>query len=740
MADYGNGSSTLKSLTNGKPPRSRMTDAQAVIDWVLRVQDSDDIRSKQRSYCDGIVDGNPPFNPATLRKNNAAGRCNVNWGTGKAYLDTAAGSFYDLTSQAPGTVQILQYHGNSENQTEWSRTMSEEADKVFAKNRSWKTHNQVSINETVLHGTGPLFFSNHHQSFPKSIEAGMFLLPDRTGCDPDDWEIGTVLFDYYPPKLYEFIAGGSASAVGWDVEYTKLVIEHAIDQKQPEQRTQNWEWFQNELKSKSFEYFNQTLVCKLAHVWWREFDNRITHVIVERPGAGSCKEPRFLFRNVGLYDNFYQAVHPMYYDVGRGGFHHTVTGLGVKMGQGMAYENRLLCRLMDGAFAPKMFFRPTTAEAREKFQLATFSDWGLLPPNTDYVQAPIQGFLNDGLAMYRTSSDLMRSNLSQYRQPVQPDKPGNPETKFEVGLKASQSGSLSNTVYERYYEQRDALYAEIVRRLCNLNSTDKWAKEYQKNCLDRGVPKECFGCVESVVAVRVTGQGSPFLRREALGALAPFIMRSSEEGQKNWYSDYIASLCGQSAIRRYNPVSQVSQGSSDQKERAGNQVTGMKIGKPADLSPSQDPLIFSGVFLQAASGAVESLQKGADQMQVLSFLNLVGPAIAKHIKRMEGDPLRKEVAAHFEQQLKRLGAITDQLKKRVAADAQKKKAQAQKTQAVLTDQQLKMLETKSKIQDRAIKTRASLIDKAVKSRQGRAIADANAASQIAISHYRALQE
>jgi hypothetical protein len=430
----------------------------------------------------------------------------------------------------------------------------------------------------------------------------------------------------------------------------------------------------------------------------------------------------------------------MFFDKGRGGYYHNVTGLGVKQYGPLEYENRLLCGLMDAAFAPKILFKPTTQEAATKFQLARFGQWGLVPPGTDVVQTPIQGLMQDGLAMFRTSSDLMRSNLSQYRQTVEPDKPGNPDTATEARMKMSQGGALSNTTFNRYYHQRDLLLSEIVRRACNLNSTDTRAKEFQDRCRRRGVPDECFGRIESVQAVRVVGQGSPFMRREVTQAMLPLMMRLPESGQQNLLDDFISSNAGQSAVNRYNPRSKISAVSGDQKERAGNQVTGMHSGKPADFSPSQDALIFSAVYMQAAVQAMQSVQNGGNPQQVLAFVELAGAAAAKQIRRLSGDPLRQQIGKEFEKQLKQLGNQVDRLKKLMQQQAQQRQKQGQKTAQVMSDIQLRQLETQAKIQDRNLKTRFALQDKAVRSRQQMAINDSQSASQIAINHYRALSE
>jgi hypothetical protein len=378
-------------------------------------------------------------------------------------MEAASGMMYDLTSQAPGFVQVETSYGDTEaKRIEYSRIISQCADLVFSTDEEWDIDLQLSQNETTLHGNGPLMFENEYDVFPRSIETGDMLIPDRARSKTKLWEIACIRVDYYPPDLYKFIANEEAATVaGWNVPYVKKVIENAMDEKVPNSdTTYNWEWYQNEIKSKSFRYMGGSLICRLAHVFYREFDGKITHAIVQRDNSvasdgNNSDKPEsnveYLFFKLGRYESFNQCVHPMYFDRGRGGYHHNVTGLGIKMYGGMEYENRLMCNAMNKAFMPKVFFRPGSPSAKEKMQITMFEDYGILPAGAEYQQTPVQGQSDDIMVMLRTSGDLMRSNLSQYRQQVEPERPGNPETAFKERMKASQQGALSNTVFARYY-------------------------------------------------------------------------------------------------------------------------------------------------------------------------------------------------------------------------------------------------------------------------------------------------
>lgn len=685
-----NGSDALATVSqDGVVPQTRFASADAVQSFGRRLweQDAGAKRGVKRAKVNGLIAGFPPYNSAKLREAGRADACNANFGTARSYVESACSAFYDLTSEAPGHFAIFTDHGNEEQKIEWSRTMSMEADRIWDRDRVWDYERQQSIWQMVVHSPGPLFFEDSFRVFPRAIESGALRTAERTLSDTEYWEVAFLDLDLYPPQLYKSIMNREvAEQVGWDYGYTMKVLANAMDVRQTEGRSLDAEFYAQELKNNSMAYYDDSKVCKLYHAFWMEFDGRITHAIVERE-SGTPEGCQYLFIKHGRYQSWQQAIHPFYYDRGDNGYHHSATGLGVKFYAALEYQNRLMCNLHDKAFAPKQFFTPGSAESKEKFQLAKYGDWGLLPFGTQILQTPIQGFLTDGLAMFRTSSDLMRANLSQYRQPVEMQKPGNPATAFEKKMEASQEGSLSNTTFARYYVQMDALCTEIVRRLCNLNTIDDRAKEFQKRCLDAGVPKECFGRLESVKAVRVVGAGSAFMRQNILTALAPYV-QGNEEGMGNWRDDLIAAHAGQSAVSRYAPKRTQNKLASQQQFDATEAVAMAKLGIPAPIVGTQNAMIFAATFLKAATDSLNSVQQGSDPKEVLAFIQICGQSAAAHLKRMESDPLRKQMIAPLEDQLKRLGAATDKLKAMVQKAAQQQKAQQGKTRQAMTDEQL----------------------------------------------------
>lgn len=701
----------LKTIQwDGVIPETRMADARATQDWVLRMVYNDQRRAFKRSRVNGLVDGNPPYKLSKLKENGRADAANFNTGNGRSLLESGSGSFYDLSSEAPSAITFRTAFGDNDEQKEmYSNIAAAEADKLIKADKVWDFQMQISQWEMVLHGHGPMFFEDCYSIFPVSVLDGDMLVPERTRSDTEYFDGCVLQRDYYPPQLYDFIRDeGAATAIGWNVEYTKKVIMNAMDIQAQQGVYLTWEYYQQQCKNNSFAFYdNDNKMNRLAHCYWKEFDGRITHAIVEVTSS-TDKAVEYLFISVGRYANWQEAVHPMYFDHGNGGFHHSVTGLGVKMYALMEYENRLVCNLCDKAFAPKILFSPTTTEAQQKFSIVRMGDYAILPAGVQVQQGGIQGMMGDGIEMREQLIGIMQNTLSNYRQGVSTQKSGNPVTKFEKQMEAAMQAALSMPQYNRYYKQMDSLFSEIWRRLTNPNTTDKRAKEFQENCRRQGVPLKALLMVDYVGATRVVGQGSAFMRKQAIDAIFPMAGALPEEGRNNLVNDSIAANAGQAAVARYNPAKGQKKMATDQQVEALHWVSDMKTGLPFVTTSTQNPVTYAATFMSAATQAVNSLKQGGDPHGVFAFLQLCGPAIAACLSRFGQDPTRQQVHAALMKQWKQLTQITDKLGKALQQQSQQKQQQQQKTQAAMNDRQIATAKAKNDIAIKNAKARAQL--------------------------------
>jgi hypothetical protein len=720
-------------------PETRMKDALSTQGFFRQLVNNDCERSYKRARVNGLIDGRPPYKASKLREAGRADAANVNWGRARSYMESGSGNFYDLFSEAPTYITVISSYGTDEQRQTYSDIISGCADEVLRESTVWDYEMQVSIDNMVLHGCGPLMFEDSNRCLPKAFLCGDLKVPEFSKSDVSYWDSGGVQATYYPPELYEFIKNEEfAKAIGWDVEFTKKVIANAMGVRTEAGILYEWEFYQAELKNNTLNYYDDSLIIRLAHVFWKEFDGRITHAIVERDSA-SGMETRYLYLNVGRYSKFSNVVHPMYFDHGNGGYHHSVTGLGVKMYGPMEYENRLICNLCDKAFAPKMLFKPGSAEASQRITMARYGDYAVLPKGVETLQVPVQGLMSDSIEFFEVIQGINGDTLSSYKAGVQPQTSGNPPTKFQKMLEAAAQSSLSKTQINRYYKQLDMLYAEIYRRLSNLNSTCDMAKSFQQKCEKQGVPREAISRIANIQATRVAGQGTGFMRKMAIDALFQIAPGLPEDGRSNLIKDKIAAEAGQHAVARYYPVKAAPM-ASDQEVNALTEVGKMKQGIPSKPSSSQNPVIFATVFVQTGVQALQSLQKGGDAHDVLRFLTLDGPAIGAQLKRFANDPTRKAIHDQLSQQYNSIAKAVQKLKQQLVQQAQQQQAQQQKQQQTMSDTQLKAAKLKADIALKNQKQQAMLRQREETHRQKMALADASTAHEMSLNRIKALQE
>lgn len=720
-------------------PETRMKNADMTQNFVRRLIQNDDKRARKRAKVDGLVGGFPPYNGAALAKAGRADACNVNWGTAASYCETGSGAFYDLVSEAPSFFSFRTGWGIPEQRETWSNLASKFADVILAKTRTWDYQVQLSQWDMVLHSCGPLFFEDEYGILPRAVRCGELRVPEMTKSDTEYWEACELDVSYYPPELYDFIKNeGAAADRGWNVEYTKAVISNAMAPNEQRGVPQDWEFYQQQCKNNSLNYmYDDGRLSRVAFVFWKEFDGRITQAIVERdsttggpPSYGESDAAKkrwkndggaiqYLYIKVGKYASWSEVIHPMYFDHGNGGYHHSVGSLGVKMFSAMEYENRLLCRLADDAFSPKILFSPNSEAVKQKFELTTLGAYGVLPSGMTMQQTPVSGVMNDGIAFRELMKAQMQDRLSAYRGGAPDQKAGNPRTAKEMMMQAQAQGAINKTQFNRFYTQQDFLASEIWRRLTNKSSTDDRAKRFQKQCKEAGIPDECFepDNIEHIGVTRVVGQGSAFMRRDAIQGVLGIAGSLPEDGRGNLIRDFIAANTGQPSVTRYYPDKPQSNVQSDQQAEALLWVSAAKTGISPIVTSTQNPVTYAATFLKAGVDALQSVQQGADPAEVLKFLHTIGPAIIAQLQRFSTDKTRKTVFDEIMKQWKQLAAATDQLQAVVEKKQKEAQQQQSKTQQAMSDDQLAQAKLQADVKLKSQKTMAQLQQSAAKHQQ-----------------------
>ena len=732
---------------NGKAPASRIktaADARAIVKKVIEAGEE---RSRWNSKIKGQIDGNPPFDPNKLRANGQAWRTNVNFGEAKSAVSNALSPFYDLFAGARYYATVQTRYGNGAETRMFSDIITEEFDCTLRKYDGFDFNIQQMIYDFVTFGRGFLIWEDAMDWFFRCKPQHRVYAPDGTDAYSGNQDVLVIRERMRVHKLWGYIKNkDTAESVGWNVAAAVEAIKNA----QPEiaeGTTFNYEYLQQQIKDRDITEGVRCSTIPLAYVLVREFDNSITLYIVEEHDAKKSNKDEaqvdnFIFEKKKYAEDLNQFIATFFHEIADGSW-NGASGLGRDIFSMMAVKDRVKCAAFDLVFLRTgITLQAKTEDAHNKAGLIQMGGMNVIPMGFDVQQSTIMGDIESPFYADRYLDNTVASNTGVYRAQI--DKPaGNPRTLGEVELQHTLQATLGQSAVNRFYLSLDKLYAEIFRRISASKQNDsragKLAKEFQKRCEDRGVPREAFEKVEYVRAYRNSGNGSVHMRTQALAQMVEIgaVQMFPESGRQHWVEDVVSVLQGQNMVERYVPRAAKLNLPDDQMAYALLENAALKIGAPVTVTPTQNNVIHAQQHLQAGAQAAASLEQGADMAEVAGFLDAIGAHTAIHLGEIAKDPTRKDALQPLEEQWKQLAQIHDQLIQKLQSDAesqaQEQQALAQREQEMNGDFQLALMQAKHKEAMTERKTNFAIQDKAKKTQANIALADAKTAVNIQLA-------
>ncbi len=738
----------LKKPSKSGIPKERLSDPSKASALVQALIYANRERAQVDAHVKGMLDGNAPFSYAELRSKGQGQRTNVNFREGEAMLGDAMTPFYDLFAESDSYAKIEVDEQDTNKRTEWSRIVTEEFDALMKEWAGFDWNMQAILFDMVGYGKGFAMWPDKTCWQFKGVRQSRVLVPDQTPSDIDQLELLVVRQSCTVSELYNSIRDTDrAKSIGWDTGATLEACGRAMPESTANQ-TMDWELVQQELRNHDLYQMTRSSVVKIAHVFVKEFNNKVTHLIIEElDGRSDSNKPSgvFLYKKIGRFDSFRQVVSPLFYDIGDGTW-HSIKGLMIKLYPFIEIKNRLNCSVVDNAFINmSVLVRPTTSQAATNAAIMHLGPLSVLPPNVEIQQWGLTGRMEEGLAVESALTRKLESNLGQYRKPLLKEQ-GNPATATQVTYDAAKEAALGKGAVNRFYVQLDSLFEQTFKRAANPNLTEDYgqncaAMEFQRRCEDRGVPKVKLQKPRFIRASRNIGNGSIFLRQQTVMQTAQFVPMMNEAGRQAWLDDAISVMAGTEAVSRWNPKQGLSNELQNQQSLAMIENGVMNAGAPVKWTNTQNNAVHLATHLKAAGDAVNSLNPqnnggGGDPGQVIGFLNTAGPHIALHLQQLKADPTQKKVFDFFSQQFEELAKVTEALKQRMQQAMMQQKQQAvkmqQRQQQTMNDAQLAQFETMHKAKLADAKAQSDMQRKDRKTEQQLSISDATAASGIAI--------
>lgn len=747
MAAPLNNTLELKQPENGKAPKTRIEDASCAASIIATLVEANQSRAAVDAKVKGTLDGNPPFDAAKLRAANQSNRCNVNFREAEGIHDAAHTPYYDLFAESPCYCEVnLDIQGPEHSLK--SRIVTEEFDYMLRSYDGWDYTVQMSTSNMVDFGRGFVMWPDDENWQPDWVKHSKVYVPDQAPASLDKLELMVIREAWPLHKLWSKIKDKETSGkVGWNSGAVARAMRNSVPNSQQEgSPTDDYEYWQSKLRNNDLYESISLNAVKAAHVLVKEYDGKISHYIVEETGPGANKttdqtvpKQDYLYKKIGRFESFRQIVGLMFYDLGDGTW-HSIKGLLIKMHPFIEIKNRLTCAGIDNVFL-NMSVLVETQNAKDvaNVSLLHIGPMTVLPPGFKPVQWGLAGRLEEALAYDRHLDNKLQGNIGTYRRTV-PRERGNPETATKEQIDAAKEAMLSKGAVNRFYSQMDFIYEEMYRRAVQPKlrntSANKMAKDFQEKCRKRGVPAEELRKVRQVRAYRNIGNGSIFMRQQAIAQTAQLVPMLNEQGRQNWLDDAIAASASYEMTERWNPKGDFDPKIQQDERMAALQVAAAKEGVPPVPTDLDNHVVFADKFIMAAAQSIESIQKvdEDDQMratvEVLAFLEIIMPSALRHLQQIKGDSTRKPAYDALMEAFKRTAQQTNQLRQWLQQMQKQKAQEAKRQRQVMNEEELKTMKTRADISRKERKLAMDLSAKGAKTRQQLAIADVKTAREI----------
>lgn len=709
---------TLYGLTtldnNLEPPETRVQDAPALRGIARRLILDDEPRSRERAITRGLLQGNPPYNPA---KRKAAGQqwmANLNFLEGEASIDSARVPYYQIFSGVKEYVMCRTKFGPDEQtKTEWSAKIAKNFHKLLKSWPEFDWHVQNCTAEMLRWGYAPLVYDPDPTKWKfKSVESRCVMVPKDTASAVDDRLVCILLIETFTiTELWDKIRDEEAAKnAGWNVPAVKRAIQQAgaaTGNPQTPWTATPWEEWEVRLKNNDLYWTTNGQVIYTYRALVQEFRKEGTKIsqfiVTQNPvfdnftTGQSTKETEsddagFLFRHIDRYDSYNEALILFFQNTGYGTW-HSVRGMAMKGFKHWDASNRLKCKALDAAFQRcAIVLQTDTMEGQDNLQLMVFSDRTILPRGTKVAQTGFAGDTEGVMAVDRMLTNHLANNLGVYNQRTltRDDGRGEMPTATQVQNQVLKEANLSQGQISIFYTALDQLYQTTFDKV--IKSSEEDAQAFRQACSDDGVPDEALKDMDYVIANRESGYGSSAMRQQNLNDFAQFVPSLPEEGKSNYLDMKIAATLGVDKVDVLNPKTYIPK--EDDSVAAAENGTAAAGSTPM-VASGNDNVRHIQIHLQDVSQRMGPIQQTMDEGQnvdqqtlqtAFDYLQIMGPHIEQHLQPLlrdplrKGDPMRKSLATEFEAQLKQLVSFNGKLRSAILSAKRQAELQTQQQQ------------------------------------------------------------
>lgn len=670
---------------------------------------------------EGLIAGNPPYNPAELQKFGLLHIANFNTLDARSLYKRGALAYWNLLNQAEVLFRLgLRFpgeKGKAPELIEYADIMSHHLNDVI---RSWPSYNTLTNMhgaQIVKLGISPIFWPDERDWRWRVVDLSKFFVQDQ--CQSDIEQITAVCVEsfftvQYLFEVYEEIKDKKPGETPWSKdELTKLLLHMAnthaktnfefIDFVDMQRRLQNGDVCYDAIFSDSI---------RLVSLFYKEYDGKISHYMFHR----NYDNGDFLYRFDNQYDCLQDAFVIFTASPGEATIHSN-RGTGHELYSLAQAMNQIDCSIVDTVRWSSTPMVKGLSTGTKDFEAIRFIPG--VPTNigtAEFVQNNMGANIDQMIGGSQYLLNKLQYNIANAGDdPSQPDASVGSVSPSQARMQSyKEFGVLKNNI-AHYYNQYDIVGRNMVSRMLKSKKGDpgyEYAHEWKQRCLDDGVPEELFSTGKMGIdglprhlrckASRVAGDGSTLARIMGLQELQFLMPTFGPKQAREYQREYITATMGVDYLPVFLPDSSESDERAGGASLAGVENAVMKTGESAVFSMDNEHQSHMETHLALGDYTVKAIAgQQMDPIDGDKIFTVLIPHMAEHFEAI----IRSPFSANFVEQVKKpFDQITQyaRLNKKNAesmlqARIREQQEQQAAQQAAVSDETLKRMKTEAEI-------------------------------------------
>lgn len=664
---------------------------------------------------DGLVGGNPPYNPEELRAAGLQHVSNFNDMSAGAVIDRACLAYWNLLYSAMNLVTFVIRLEDPEAPNA-AKIMSEEWTEVVVECwPSFLVNLAALMTQLVKLGISPAFFPDERDPRWRVIQLNRFYVPDQAQSDIDmmtSWAVETEYTLQYLWQVYKEFKDADKDSTPWDTdELGRLLVQLSNGNTQNSNNVRDVADFERRMLDGDVSYSNfYSDKIRLVSLFQKEYDGKITHMMFYPHFLEGSNT--FLFREE-QYDSVQDAL--VLFTMNPGSYTiHGNRGVGHKIFSLAQAKIQADCSLVDMIkFSSTPIIKSSSSNTGDIDQIKFFPGVPTNIGSAEFVDSNLGSNINNVVGGVEYLSRLIQFNLTYSgSDPASPDPDSGSISPSQARLMAFQEfGVLKNNI-QHFYSVADRLFQNMTVKILESKEGDPghiMLKKWKERCLAKGVPEEMFATSDKaeygagmpkhlkVTATRAAGHGSQVGLLIALQELNPFVGTFGPREEKEFMRLLITATLGSEFIPAFmqesDDVDEVAGGAS----LAGVENAIIQMGKSPIFSKDNAHRSHFAVHMALMTQVVQlANQQQMDAVAADAIFTVAVPHIGEHLQALSQSVFSQQFYSEAKPQYDQLVRYATLNKKNAekVAQAQIKKEQEDQaaTDQVMQDNQRKDFE------------------------------------------------